>query len=176
VIEKASLVVQRNHDNAVANDDDSKWSQRYRAMAEATRRYTSSILSAEHKAYLRGLPEQAQVAREGTTFQLLHGTPTNPLRGRWSGNEEEWGAELARITGGILLCGHSHASVIRRRGGKTLVNSGSIGQPRTGGGASASYAVWQNGAFELKTFSYPVEETVRKPGRFPCRRRSPQTS
>jgi hypothetical protein len=69
------------HDHAVAHDDDPKWSVRYRATAEATRRYTSSALSNAHKAYLLGLPEQIQVERQGTTFHLLHGTPTDPLRG-----------------------------------------------------------------------------------------------
>jgi protein phosphatase len=30
------------------------------------------------------------------------------------------------------------------------------------GGSYASYAVWQDGAFAIKTFNYPVQETVRK--------------
>jgi putative phosphoesterase len=161
VIERASLIVQGNHDNAVAHDDDSKWSQRYRALSEATRRYTSSVLTEAHKAYLRGLPEQVQAERDGTTFHLLHATPANPLWGRWPANEEEWDAELAGITADVLLCGHTHVPVLRRLGSKTLLNPGSIGQPRTGGSA-ASFAVWQDGAFELKTYTYPVHETVRK--------------
>jgi putative phosphoesterase len=161
VIERASLVVQGNHDNAVAHDDDSKWSQRYRSLSEATRRYTSSVLTDGHKAYLRGLPEQVQAEREGTTFHLLHGTPRNPLWGRWPANEEEWNAELAGISADVLLCGHSHVPLLRRLGGKTVLNPGSIGQPRTGGSA-ARYAVWRDRAFELKTYAYPVQETVRK--------------
>jgi hypothetical protein len=63
VIASATVVVQGNHDHAVAHDDDSRWTPRYRAMAEATRRYTSSVLSAAQKEYLRGLPLQAQVER-----------------------------------------------------------------------------------------------------------------
>ncbi|WP_414471784.1 metallophosphoesterase family protein [Microvirga sp. M2] len=161
VVARASLVVQGNHDHAVAHDDDSAWSPRYRAMAEATRRYTSSMLSDAQKAFLRGLPEQVQIERDGTTFHLLHGTPADPLRGRWPTDEAEWEAELAGVTADVLLCGHSHVPVLRRLGGKTLLNPGSLGQPRMGG-ACASYAVWQDGAFELKTFHYPVQETVRK--------------
>lgn len=41
------------------------------------------------------------------------------------------------------------------------MNPGSIGQPRTGK-PLANYAVWQDGKFELKSFPYPVETTVKK--------------
>src|SRR3954471_4246908 len=36
VMEKASLVVQGNHDHAVAYDDDSRWSPRYRPIPEGS--------------------------------------------------------------------------------------------------------------------------------------------
>jgi protein phosphatase len=36
-----------------------------------------------------------------------------------------------------------------------------VGQPRAVE-PLASYAVWQNGTFELKSFRYPVEATVGK--------------
>jgi Calcineurin-like phosphoesterase superfamily domain len=49
----ASIVVQGNHDHAVGHCDDSRWSARFREVAEATRRFTSSQLSAAQKAYLR---------------------------------------------------------------------------------------------------------------------------
>jgi len=53
---RASLVVRGNHDHAVGHDDDSRWSARYRALAETTRRHTASVLSNAQKAYLRDLP------------------------------------------------------------------------------------------------------------------------
>ena len=43
----ASVVVQGNHDYAVGYDDDSRWSARFREVAEATRRFTSSQLSSQ---------------------------------------------------------------------------------------------------------------------------------
>ncbi|HVZ16918.1 MAG TPA: hypothetical protein VG897_07370, partial [Terriglobales bacterium] len=42
-----------------------------------------------------------------------------------------------------------------------VVNPGSLGQPKTGN-PDACYAVWENGQFQLKTFSYPVEKTIWK--------------
>jgi predicted phosphodiesterase len=44
----ASIVVQGNHDHAVGHCDDSRWSARFREVAEATRRFTSSQLSGSH--------------------------------------------------------------------------------------------------------------------------------
>lgn len=161
VMEKASLVVQGNHDYAVAHDDDSKWTSRYRAMAEATRKYTSSALNEAQKAYLRDLPIQAQAERDGCRFHLVHAMPSNPFYGRCPPGADEWVAETEALSADVLLVGHSHGPFLRRIGDKVLLNPGSIGQPRTGEPV-ANYAVWRDGRFELKSFPYPVEATVEK--------------
>ncbi len=161
VMAKASLVVQGNHDNAVAYDDDSRWSARYRPIAEATRRFTSSVLSDAQKAYLRGLPLQAQAERDGLLFHLTHATPSDPLYGRCATEAEGWAAELDALPADVLLVGHTHVPFLRRIGDKVVLNPGSLGQPRTGV-PLASYAVWQDGRFALKSYRYPVEATVEK--------------
>lgn len=161
VMKTASLVIQGNHDHAVAHDDDSRWTNRYRAMAEATRRYTSSILSDAHKTYLRGLPVQAQAERDGCRFHLVHAMPSDPFYGRCPPEDDGWATEIGALDADVLLVGHSHAPFLRRIGDKVLLNPGSIGQPRAGK-PLASYAVWQDGRFELKSFPHPVEATVAK--------------
>lgn len=161
VMKRASLVVQGNHDYAAAHDDDTQWSARYRAMAEATRRYTSSALSDLQKAYLRTLPTQAQAERDGFRFHLVHAMPSSPFYGRCPPDADAWVTEIDTLAADILLVGHSHTPFIRRIGNKMVVNPGSIGQPRTGK-ALANYAVWRDGGFELKSFTYPVEATVTK--------------
>ncbi len=161
VMARASLVVQGNHDNAVAYDDDSRWTSRYRRLSEATRAFTSSVLTDAQKAYLRGLPMQARAERDGVRFHLVHATPTDPLYGRHPPDSEAWAAELAAVDADVLLVGHSHIPFIRRFGEKVVLNPGSIGQPRTGD-TLARYAIWQDGYFELKSFQYPVASTVAK--------------
>ena len=161
VMEKASLVVQGNHDHAVAYDDNSRWSPRYRPIAEATRRYTSSVLSDAQKAYLRGLPLQAQAERDGLHFHLTHATPADPLYGRYSTEAGGWAAELKTLPADVLLVGHTHVPFLRKIGDKVVLNPGNLGQPRTGA-PLASYAVCQDGRFELRSFRYPVEATVEK--------------
>ncbi|KAA0569944.1 metallophosphoesterase family protein [Azospirillum sp. Sh1] len=161
IMDKASLVVQGNHDHAVAYDDDSRWSPRYRPIAEATRRYTSSVLSEAQKVYLRGLPQQAQAKRDGLLFHLTHAMPSDPLYGRYPTDTEGWDSVLDGLQADVLLVGHTHVPILRKVRDRIVLNPGSLGQPRTGT-SLASYAVCQNGHFELKSFRYPVEATVAK--------------
>jgi putative phosphoesterase len=123
----ASVVVQGNHDHAVGHCDDSRWSARFREVAEATRRFTSSQLSRSQKAYLRSLPVKLQVEREG----LTHATPCDHHYGRMAADSDDWVAELERLDADVLLVGHTHVPFIRRIGGKVIVNPGSVGQPRS---------------------------------------------
>ena len=161
VMERASIVVQGNHDHAVGYEDDSLWTRRYRIIAEATRRFTSSVLSDAQMTYLRNLPLHVEAERSAKRFHLTHAMPSNPLYGRCPPNGEQWIHEIEATSTNILLVGHTHVPFIRTIGVKVLVNPGSIGQPR-GGGSLSSYAVWWNGEFELRAFRYPVETTIRK--------------
>ena len=157
----ASVVVQGNHDHAVGHCDDSRWSARFREVAEARRRFTSSQLSGAQKAYLRSLPVKVQVEREGVRFYLTHATPSDPHYGHIAADSEDWIAETGRIDTDVLLVGHTHVPLIRRIGRKLIVNPGSVGQPRSGD-ARASYAVWDDGEFILRKALYPVETTIAK--------------
>ena len=159
--DRADIAIQGNHDHAVGFDDDSRWTPKFRAIAEATRRHTSAELSEEQKLYLRELPLAVQAVREGTRFQLVHATPSDPHYGYLLEEADGWAAELESVDADVLLVGHTHMPFIRRIGNKTVVNPGSIGQPR-GGKPRPSYAVWQDGAFELRSFDYPIESTVAK--------------
>jgi protein phosphatase len=159
--DRADIAIQGNHDHAVGFDDDSRWTPKFRAIAEATRRHTSVELSEEQKLYLRELPLAVQAVREGTRFQLVHATPSDPHYGYLLEDADGWAAELESVDADVLLVGHTHMPFIRRIGNKTVVNPGSIGQPR-GGKPRPSYAVWQDGAFELRSFDYPIESTVTK--------------
>ncbi len=158
---KADIVIQGNHDHAVGHDDDSRWSARYRATAEATCRHASAALSEDQKRYLRALPLSAEAERGGVRFHLVHATPSDPHYGRLAPDADGWIAEVERAEADVLLVGHSHVPFIRAIGARTIVNPGSIGQSRSGD-PRASYAIWEDGAFALRSFAYPVETTVRK--------------
>ena len=66
--DRADIAIQGNHDHAVGFDDDSRWTPKFRAIAEATRRHSATELSDEQKLYLRELPLTVQAVRGGTRF------------------------------------------------------------------------------------------------------------
>lgn len=158
---KAAIIIQGNHDYAVAHDDDSRWSEKYRKLSTITRKYSSSAISQEQKVFLQNLPGQVQVERNDTIFHLTHATISDNHYGKWPRDDSAARAQIDILPAEIILCGHSHVPFIRTLGGKTLVNPGSIGQPRSGK-SEASYAVWEDGKLELKSYNYPVEATIGK--------------
>ncbi len=157
----ARFVVRGNHDNAVGYNEDPRCTPRYHEMAEQTRQFTLSALSNEEKAYLRSLPLQAEVERDGQRFYLCHAMPSNPLYGYCPEDSDRWTAELQTLPTDILLVGHTHTPFARRIGERTVANPGSLGQPKTGK-SDGCYAVWNNGVLELKQFPYPVESAIAK--------------
>ena len=71
----AALMIRGNYDHALGFGAERGCSPRFRAMAEATWDYTTSVLSAADKQYLRGLPSCACRQVNGDVFFLCHATP-----------------------------------------------------------------------------------------------------
>jgi protein phosphatase len=74
-----SMVIRGNHDQSVGFGAERGCSPRFRAMAEATRDYTSSVLSVADKQFLRNLPTRACRQVDGQALFLCHATPSDPL-------------------------------------------------------------------------------------------------
>ncbi len=161
VRKKAALVVQGNHDHAAGTGEDPRCSAGFRAMAEATLGYTNSVLTQEEKAYLRQLPLTAERLVDGFRFFLCHAVPSDPLYAYCGGDSPRWIQEVANLPACTLLAGHTHLPFVLDLGRHRVVNPGSLGQPKHGA-PRACYAIWEGGEIELRSYSYPVEETVRK--------------
>jgi diadenosine tetraphosphatase ApaH/serine/threonine PP2A family protein phosphatase len=74
---------------------------------------------------------------------------------------ERWQKEVECINADVLIVGHTHTPFIRTVGNTTIVNPGSLGQPKTGR-PFACYAVWEDGRISLKEYPYPVRETIQQ--------------
>ena len=157
--EHGVICVRGNHDQAAGYQTDPHCSAPFIRLAAATLRYTTDVLSSAESKYLQQLPVQEELTIEKTRFYLVHATPTDPLYGYCVAPSERWVKELEWVDADIVLTGHTHVPVVRKIGAKTLVNPGSIGQPKTGT-PEACYAVWEDGEITLKRYSYPVESTV----------------
>jgi len=157
---RASTVIRGNHDHSVGFDADCRCSPRFRIMAEATRQFTASILSASDKQYLRDLPTSAYRQIDGKVFFLCHATPSNLLYEYRSPDSplSETPAEKGS-NADVILAGHTHLPFSRLAGDRLVVNPGSLGQSKAGD-PRARYAIWHDERLELKAQQYPVEKVV----------------
>jgi predicted phosphodiesterase len=161
VAPKAAVIVSGNHDYSIGYNHDPRCSTRFREMAEATRRYTNSVLSMEHKHFLRHLPRFVETVRNGTRFYICHAIPSDPLFGYCQADSPRWLTEVEGISADLVLVGHTHVPFVQSFGSRHVVNPGSLGQPKTGS-PQARYAIWEDGKIELKSYSYPIERAVAK--------------
>jgi len=166
VRERATVVVRGNHDHSIGFNEDPRCSAPFKEMAEATRRYTDSVLSFGQKHFLRQLPLHIEIERAGARFYLCHAIPSEPLFGYCEAGSDQWAAEASTVEADFILVGHTHMPAIRSVGSCVVVNPGSVGQPK-GGGPDARYAVWEDGVVQLKSYPYPVESAVAKLGKLP---------
>jgi protein phosphatase len=158
---KAAAIVAGNHDYSIGFSQDPRCSERFREMAEATRRFTDTILDPKHKNFLRELPLQAERQCGATTFYLCHAIPSDPLYGYCDAVSPRWLEELDRVNADVIFVGHTHLPSVRSFGSRRVVNPGSLGQPKNGR-PEACFAMWEDGKVELKSFAYPVENVVTK--------------
>ncbi len=158
---KATLVVRGNHDNSIGFHQDPRCSKPYTEMAEATRRFTDSVLDSGQKDFLRSLPLYEQTTRCETRFYLCHAVPSDPLFSYCEAESDRWAREVESLPADILLVGHTHVPFVRTVGRCLVMNPGSLGQPKTNS-PEARYATWDDGKIELKSYHYPIESTVAK--------------
>ncbi|MBM4048957.1 MAG: YfcE family phosphodiesterase, partial [Planctomycetes bacterium] len=97
---------------------------------------------------------------DGMRFLAVHATPSDPLFCYLAADEKLWAHEVASVQADFILVGHTHRPFVLKCGQKSVVNPGSVGQPRDGD-PRTSYAVIRDGRVELRRVEYPVESTVQ---------------
>ena len=166
VQKNATVAVRGNHDHAAGYSSDPKCSAPYRKLAEETLRYTQEVCTREDLSYLRDLPVYRELSKDATKFYLVHAVPTDPLFGYCHEHSERWREEVSAVKADLLVVGHTHTPFLLREGMTTILNPGSLGQPKTGR-PFACYAVWQDGQIFRKEYEYPIEDTIRGIRRMP---------
>lgn len=171
--ERGALLVQGNHDRAVATGEGLEF---FHDRAADAAKLHQRWLSSEDRDALAALPTVVRADR----FTLCHGSLRDPL---W-----EY-VTTARVAGATLklaetdhCCnGHTHVPALFQLAGdnarathiteatvyrleeRTLINAGSVGQPRDGD-PRAAYAVLDTGAGTATFYraSYRIDETQRR--------------
>ena len=160
VRQQAKATVRGNHDHAAGFSVDPRCSAPFKKLAEDTLSFTLSVCTQDDFGHLRSLPVRLELTTNSTRFYLVHAMPSDPLFGYCPGESDRWKQEVAGINADVLIVGHTHTPFVRQVGSTTILNPGSLGQPKTGR-PLACYAVWQDGEISLKEFEYPVAETIR---------------
>lgn len=172
------LIVRGNHDNAAAFGVDCNCDPKVHELSVYTRqRVTLALLSKEQLEWLRGLPLHVRMSVDGREYYAVHGSPSSPLYGylypdmpreRLLEALSRPGVRLSRGSGervrsDVVIVGHTHVQFRLELDGQTVVNPGSVGQPRDGV-PLASYMVidTEGPAFSHGRAKYDVEVVLRK--------------
>jgi protein phosphatase len=159
--DNATNTVRGNHDHAAGFNVDPQCSMPYKRLAAETLRYTLEVCTKEDLKALRNLPLYWETRVNSTRFHLVHSSPTDPLFGYLPEHSERWLEEVTRIDADVLIVGHTHTPFILTVGKTTIVNPGSLGQPKTGR-PLACYAIWEDGRISLKEYAYPLTDTIQQ--------------
>ncbi len=155
------LAVLGNHDQLVLQREPPKLISFYWEIAKQNERE----LAAEAGAigWLRGLAPMAEADFGNTHVAFCHGTPDDPLDGRYYPDgpaEPPWRPK----PGDVLLMGHTHYPLVRPlAGGGLIANPGSVGQPRDGDVRPSWGLLFpEEPRFELRRTPYDVSGTIER--------------
>ncbi len=158
---KATAAVRGNHDHAVAQRISARSGVGLRRLAAATRPIHWDILNPQQIKYLARLPVTRRITIDNKVFYLVHGTPRDPMDEYLRENASEWAQRLESIDANFVCVGHTHAPFCLDLGHLSVVNPGSVGQPRDGDPRCA-YAIIENGRIEFRRVEYNIDETLKQ--------------
>lgn len=125
--------IRGNHDNAVAYRIDCGCGYEYKNLSISSREYTWQHLDQEHIHFLKNLPLNLKENIDGHRLYFTHGSPVsmyNYIKPDTPVNEIE--KMIEGIDSDFLFIGHSHIPFVRKVKNTTIINPGSVGQPRDG--------------------------------------------
>jgi len=172
-------VIRGNHDKAAAGVEDTA---DFNAVARVAAQWTAQVLTPENREYLAGLPAGPQLVNG--LVEICHGSPVDEDRYIFSEREASRALQASRRR--ACFFGHTHVALAARllepmrvqvempegrpefeiavrAEGKTLINPGSVGQPRDSD-ARAAYALAdiEGGWVRLCRVAYPIQAVQGK--------------
>ncbi|CAD7771265.1 Calcineurin-like phosphoesterase superfamily domain protein [Candidatus Methanoperedenaceae archaeon GB50] len=141
-----------NHDRAVVTGDTSGFNE----IAREAVAWTSNAISEKSLEYLRGLAPSLEMRIDDLSIHINHGSPSDP-------DEYIYGFSEELIPPGcdLLLLGHTHVQSAAEFDSGSVVNPGSVGQPRDRDPRAAFATLdTDNRAVELGRIEYDVEKVM----------------
>lgn len=131
----------------------------------AAHEYTKRIIKANPpvKEWMESALGGPMVKAAGMKTLLVHGTPSDPYWGTFTpeGDLEAMLTQMKGLDADVMLMGHSHLSFMLKCAGRTIINPGSVGQPRDGC-PDAAYVILDSGAVTFRRVPYDVETAANE--------------
>lgn len=138
-----------NHDRTAVSADYNSMN----ALAIAAIRWTVSILTPENMNFLKSLGESAILPE----IAIYHGSPFEPDDYTYEDMVDE---RLAAYSGTpFTVLGHTHVPFVKKMSSATVMNPGSVGQPRDGD-ARASCIILSEAEQRIVRVPYDVEMLI----------------
>lgn len=158
----AKYILSGNHDACLFNPDVKTSATPHGKMAH---KYTQGIVGSnpEITEWLRSCANTPMIYLAELRTMLVHGTPFDPYWGKFVSDQEseDMFAEMRNRNVDLLLMGHSHTSFMLTKARRTIINPGSVGQPRDGF-PQAAYAILEDGAVLFRRVPYDVETAANE--------------
>ncbi|MFW9993091.1 MAG: metallophosphoesterase family protein [Candidatus Odinarchaeota archaeon] len=155
-------IIKGNHDDAVARETVLEhWNPK---AAEAIR-WTVKHLNVEERQLLYSLPTMLTLEKNEHKILLIHGGPEYPLEQYIRPDDTDYLEQcvdfMEMVEFDYMFLGHVHVPFVYRSRGKTIVNSGSVGQPRDGNNR-ACYCLFDSITDEVtfQRVEYDYKETM----------------
>ncbi|MDR4496707.1 MAG: metallophosphatase family protein [Candidatus Scalindua sp.] len=159
-----------NHDYAMLSSDLDYQINHYALDAI---KWTRDVLDDESKDFIKEFCCQLDVG----SVLYVHASPENPMEWKYIANKRDAFLSMRAMEHSLCFVGHSHIpgvyadydlyregrGVILSEEGKTIVNAGSVGQPRDGS-PLLSFAVFDDAdwSVEIVRLAYDYEKTMAK--------------
>jgi putative phosphoesterase len=136
VADHADHAVRGNHDNALGFDLDCRCMGSFREYSLATRAWHRTLLGDSDRQFLREMPTLDWFEWGGKHFRMAHATPHGDVFEYLP--MDHWEERVKGIAADYVLLGHTHVQGVRTFGRMTVLNPGSVGLARDGGGEACS--------------------------------------
>lgn len=164
LMEQKIPIIMGNHDSAVAFRMDCGCGYAYKHLSRSTREHTWNVLNDVQIEFLRKLPMNIKREENGKKLYFTHGSPLSFYDYIKQDTPEKTIQEyIKEVEADFIFIGHSHIPFIRKVGTVTLVNPGSVGQPRDGD-TRVSCAIFDTDTLkaDIVRVEYNVESVFRK--------------
>jgi putative phosphoesterase len=159
--EHSTAAIRGNHDHAVAQKVPVRNNSGLARLAAATRPIHWDLLVPSQIKYLARLPVTRRIILDGMSFYLVHATPRDPFDEYLKDDSAAWAERLESVDADFVCVGHTHIPYQVELDSVTVINPGSVGQPRDGDPRCA-YVIIENGKVQFQRVEYDIDATLRQ--------------